>query len=627
MFIAAGLALASLAIYWQTRGFEFVNLDDAAYVANNPPAQRGLSIASVRWAFSTVYLANYAPLTWLTFLADFGRARLDPGAYHFTNIMFHAANAVLLFLILARLTAAPWPSALVAALFAVHPLHVESVAWVSSRKDVVSTFFGLAAIGAYGEFARRGRIAWYVATLGAFACSLLAKSMWVTLPCLLLLLDLWPLRRAEIGRTGARAWVRLIGEKLPLFAMSAACSAVTVYAQRAGGAMPGSDVLDFRMRATNAIVSYLRYLAATVWPVELIPYYTHPRDTLPAWTIAMSAGFLMAVTAAAWILRRRYPYVLVGWLWFVGTLIPVIGLIQVGAQAMADRYTYVPLTGVFIVFAWAIADVVDAAPRWRYPLAAVCVGLVVAFSVLAHEQVSRWRSSIVLWEYTLEVDPENPIALSNLGEAYIASARFDDAVSTISRALQIDSTNAGNLRNLAVAQRKLGHLDEAERLLRRALDFDPASSRAYNHLALVMMDRGRFEEAGAALNAALAIDADFLDALVNRGNLSLRRLQLVAAAADYEYVLGRDARNAGALSNLGTVRLLESRHEEAIELFERALAIAPRDAVTRTNLALALQSVGRIGDAKAQAELALKDDPSYLKARKTLEELDRPARE
>ncbi len=627
IILAAGLVLVSMAIYWQTRDFGFVNLDDPAYVAGNPEAQRGFSVASVRWAFSTVHLANYAPLTWLTFLADFARAGLDPGAYHLTNAVLHAANAALLFLVLARLTAAPWPSALVAALFAVHPLHVESVAWISSRKDVVSTFFGLAAIGAYGEFVRRRRIAWYAAVLALFVCSLLAKSMWVTLPCVLLLLDFWPLRRAGWIRADARAWLRLVVEKLPMFAIAAASSVVTIYAQREGGAMPGGDVLNLRMRAANAVVSYVRYLLATVWPVDLIPYYTHPKDTVPAWTIAASVVLLVGLTALAWLLRRQRPYVIVGLLWYVGTLVPVIGLVQVGGQAMADRYTYVPLIGLFIAAAWGLADFVRVVPRLRFAAAAACACAVAAFGLLAYQQTARWRDSVTLFEYTLSVDPENSVALGNLGDAYLAAERYDDAAEITTRALTLKPGNLGNLRNLALALRRMGQPDQAESVLRRALEVDPRAPRTQNLLALVLMDRGRWDEAQQALEAALAIDPEVLETHVNLGNLRLRRGDLGGAAIEYHYVLDRHPRDADVLSNLGIVHLMNADYAQAIEFFQRALSIAPRDAMTRTNLAIALLAANKPDEARQAAEDALRDDPNYAKARLFLEDLERMSAE
>jgi len=614
------LVASVLAVYGQTRHFEFVNYDDSAYLYENPPAQRGLSADSIHWAFTTIYLANYAPLTWLTFLADYARAGLDPGAYHTTNVLFHAANAALLFFVLTRLTASLWPSALVALLFALHPLHVESVAWVSSRKDVVSTFFALLALTAYARFARSRRIAWYAALCGAFVCSLLAKSMWVTLPCLLLLLDYWPVQRDDRVK-----WPRLWLEKLPLFAIAAVFSAVAVYAQRAGGAMPDTDILSFPLRLQNAAVSYLRYLTSSVWPAKLIPYYTHPKDSLTVIQVGGAVALLMVFSLIAWRLRKSRPYIPIGWLWYLGTLVPVIGIIQVGGQAMADRYAYVPLIGIYIAFAWALADLARGSVTRRATTVGAAVFFLVALAVTSHAQTARWKNSITLFEYTLSVDPENSVALGNLGGAYIASARYADAAEVTTRALELRPDNPGNLRNLGFALRKQGKLQEAENALRRSIELDPRSARGHNQLALVLMDTNRLDEAEQSLQTAQRIDPNFLDAQVNYGNIWLRRGQLELAAGQYEYVLARHPRNADALSNLGTVRLLETKYPEAIELFHRALEINPHDAVTRTNLAIALRSTGNTEQARRELEAALQDDPTYKNARSLLEDLKKEA--
>jgi tetratricopeptide (TPR) repeat protein len=412
---------------------------------------------------------------------------------------------------------------------------------------------------------------------------------------------------------------------VPFFAIALVISAVTVYVQRSSGAMPGSDLLSFPVRAANAVVSYMRYLIMTAWPVDLIPYYVHPKDSLPAWQVIVSIAAILGITAAAWRLRRRYPYLLVGWLWYVGTLVPVIGFVQVGGQAIADRYTYVPLVGVFIAVAWGLAGLVVAIPRALIAVAVACFVALAGSSLLAHEQTAHWRSSIALFEHTVAIDSHNPVAQGNLGAAYLATGRYDDAVTTIERGLRLDPSNPGNLRNLAMAKRKLGQLDEAERLLRTALELDPRAPRTFNHLALVYLDRGRLDDAENAISSALDLDPGFLDAHLNRGNVFLRRGELARAAEQYNYVLGRRPRDADALSNLGTVRLLETDYAAAIELFHRALAIAPRDAVTRTNLAIALDAAGRPKDALNEAEWAVRDDPNYDKAKSLLDELIRKA--
>ncbi len=622
LFVCLALAALTLAVYAQTRHFEFVNYDDPANLAAQAEVLHGLSPEGVQWAFTTTFVGNWIPVTGLTYLLDYSIHGLDPGGYHLTNTAFHCANAVLLFLVLAALTGATWPSALAAALFAAHPQHVESVAWISERKDVVSTFFGLAATGLYGRYASTQRRSAYAAVCLLFTLSLLSKSMLVTLPFVLLLLDVWPLRRAQLAREDAPQWRSLVIEKLPFIAIAAAVSAVTVAVQRASGAMPPGDLLSLPVRAANAVVSYVKYLALTVWPRGLIPYYVHPQDTIPLWHIAGAVLLIAAVTALAWRLRHRRPHLLVGWLWYLGTLVPVIGLVQVGGQAMADRYTYVPHIGLFVAAAWALAGLAVRSQSLRIGVAALSIAAVGALTTLAHQQTAHWRSSIALFEYTLAVDPDNPVALGNLGDAYLAAGRYQDAVNTIGVALQRNPRDAGNLRNLGAALRKLGDLADAERYIRRSLEIDPLSPHSHNHLALILTDQGREREAEDALNAALEVDPEFLDARVNIGNMHLRRGELDRAAEQYRYVLERRPRDAGALSNLGTVDLLNATYPDAIAHFRAALAIAPRDAITRTNLAIALQAAGNIEEARAEAEQALRDDPDYAKAKGLIGDLE-----
>ena len=620
--ISVALVAMTIAIYAQTLEFQFLNYDDPGNVAGRPEILHGLSSDGVRWAFTTTFVGNFIPVTGITYLTDYTFFGLHPGGFHATNVAFHCANATLLFLVLTSLTQRIWPSALVAALFAVHPLHVESVAWISERKDVVSTFFGLAVIGAYVRYARRKSYLAYALACVLFLLSLLAKSMLVTLPCALLLLDFWPLNRAGMSRSDIRRWLWLACEKVPFAILAAIVSVVTIIVQGESGAIPSTDLLSFPVRVANALVSYMRYLTAMVWPRDLIPYYAHPQDGLPAWQVAAAAILLLTVTAAAWLLRKRWPYFLVGWLWYVGTLVPVIGLVQVGGQAMADRYTYIPLIGIFVVIAWALADVVRAVPKSQHGIAAVCVIVLAVFGAFAYQQTARWRSSITLFEYTLSVDPTNSVALGNLGEAYVAAGRYEDAVRTTTLALQLRPGNAGNLRNLGSALRRLRRLDEAEDALRRSLELQPRSARGHNQLALVLMDRGRLDEAEQALRTAQQIDPEFLDAQLNYGNLWLRRGQLELAAGQYEFVLARRPRDVDALTNLGTVKLFQADYPAAVDRFRKALAIAPDDAVTRTNLGVALFAMGRIEEARREAETALEYDPEYAKAKGLLQDIE-----
>jgi hypothetical protein len=379
---------------------EFTSYDDRTYVSANRHIQRGLSAEAVRWAFTTTRAANWHPVTWVSHMIDVTVFGLAPGPAHAVNLALHVANVLLLFVFFARTTGAAGRSAVVAALFAVHPLHVESVAWIAERKDVLSTLFWLLATWEYVEYARSrstGRLA-LVAFL--MALGLLAKPMLVTLPFTLLLLDRWPLGRASAG------WKALVVEKLPLFALSIAACVATFLAQQAGGAVASVERFPAPVRVANAIWSYVAYLELTLWPRRLAVFYPHPGSSLPAWKVALAASILAAMTSLAVMLRRSRPYVLTGWLWYVGTLVPVIGLVQVGNQGMADRYTYVPLIGIFVIVAWTAAS-------WGSHTTIPAVAVVLALAAAARAQVMEWRDTVTVFTHALAVTGPNPTALVN----------------------------------------------------------------------------------------------------------------------------------------------------------------------------------------------------------------------
>ncbi len=379
ILICLFLVLATLTVYWQVGNYEFVNFDDDKYIIENFHVQKGLTRDSVIWAFTATHVSNWHPLTWLSHMLDFQLYGLNPSGHHLTNVFFHLVNTLLLFLVLKLMTGALWRSGLVAALFAVHPLHVESVVWVAERKDVLSTLFWMLTLWAYLGYTKRPGVKRYLVILLAFALGLMAKPMLVTLPFVLLLLDYWPLKRIELGQSaiglpaasqpstiankpGAQAF-RLLLEKTPMFVLAAVSSVVTFIVQKSGGAVGALETYPFKIRMANALLSYVIYLKKMIWPQNLAVFYPHPGQSLPMWQAA-GAGLLLVVVSIAVIRAgRRYPYLPVGWLWYVGTLVPVIGLVQVGDQAMADRYTYVSLIGLFIVVAWGVPDV---ARSWRY---------------------------------------------------------------------------------------------------------------------------------------------------------------------------------------------------------------------------------------------------------------------
>jgi protein O-mannosyl-transferase len=497
--VGGALVALTLAVFGHACANEFVNYDDPQYVTDNPHVRAGLSGAGVRWAFRATEALNWHPLTWLSLQLDHDLFGPRPWGYHLTNVLLHAANALLLFLVLHGLTGAVWRSAAVAGLFALHPLHVESVAWVSERKDVLSTFFGLLAVAAYLPYVRRPGLLRYLPVFLALALSLLAKPMLVTLPFVLLLLDYWPLGRLRLWGASPPAPAPLalvLGEKVPLLALAAASCVVTVYAQSKGGVVESLEAFPLGLRVGNAVVSYVRYLGLALWPVGLAAYYPHPRAALPAWQVAGAAALLAAVTALALVSARRRPYLAVGWLWYLGTLVPVIGLVQVGHQALADRYTYVPLVGVFIVVVWGLADLLGGQPGPRKLLAPAAAAALLACAALTWRQVTVWHDGRSLWEHTVRVTADNYVAEDNLARACLGGkGTLADAEAHLRAAVRINPDYAEGHTRLGTVLGRQGRNEEAVACFRRAVELRPGQAEAHAHLAVALARAGKLEEA------------------------------------------------------------------------------------------------------------------------------------
>lgn len=500
--IALLLALVTLAIYWPATHFDFINYDDPDYVIYNSALQHGITPASVAWAFKTDHASNWHPLTWLSHMADVSFYGLDPGRHHLTNLLFHAANVVLLFLVLWQLTGATWRSALVAALFGWHPLHVESVAWISERKDVLSTFFWLLTMSCYARYARGSKINYGLAFF-FFACGLLSKPMIVTLPFVLLLLDFWPLQRFKLGIR------RLVLEKTPFFVLTILDCAATFRAQQASHSVVSLPTLSFWERLANAIVSPLLYLWKTVWPADLaLPYpYSH---FWGFWT-GLGAGFvLLTISSLALGRSRRQPYFTVGWFWFLGTLVPVIGLVQVGLQPMADRYTYVPLIGIFIMVAWAIPEEWARWPRPGFISGATVGAILIFLAATTEKQLSYWRNSITLFSHTVETTSNNILAEYNLGEALARQGDETDAVTHYERAIAmhpnpVEAQYNSQLQahyNLGLIYLSHQKWSRAAEQFRACLQDDPHLARAHLNLATALTKLGQNAEAAAEQHIA-----------------------------------------------------------------------------------------------------------------------------
>jgi tetratricopeptide (TPR) repeat protein len=579
------LALCVLAVYGQTLGFGFVGYDDPTYVTTNRWVQQGLTWEGLRWAFTTFHFANWFPLTWLSLMLDVEIAGVDPRMFHLTNLVLHAANTLLLFEVLRRATGALERSAWVAALFAVHPLHVESVAWIAERKDVLSTLFWFLTMWLWLRWVERPGAARYAAVCVSFALGLLCKSMLVTLPFALLLFDSWPLGRLRRG-----SFFALVREKAPLFALAAASSTVTVVAQRAGRALGTLDAYPLAARFVNAVVSYAAYLRQTFWPTDLAVFYPHPGSDLPLAAGIGAALILGLVSALVVALRRSRPYLAVGWLWYLGTLVPVIGIVQVGFQARADRYTYVPLVGVFILLAWGIPDLLGRRPRL---LAAGAVASLLAAGWLAALQCGFWRDSFALFERAIAVTGDNAVAQNNLAAAHYQRNHAGDlerAVSHYAEAVRIDPGYATAINSLAGALSRLGRDEEAIERWSDAVRLEPRFKSALCNLCGALVRVGRHEEAEQRCVEALRVDPH-------------------AACAHY---------------NLGHLYLQQSRNPEAERHLSAAVQIAPRDADSRVGLGIALARQGRIEQAIAQYSEALRLDPSHAIARSNLDRIRRP---
>lgn len=569
------LALATLAVFSAVRHHDFIHLDDDLYITENPYVQKGLTGDTIKWAFTTTRGGLWIPLTWLSLMLEFELFGLKAGGYLLNNLLFHLANTLLLFLLLKRVTGQIWRTAFVAAVFALHPLRVESVAWAVERKDVLSTFFLLLILHAYVRYTENRAFYVYASALFFFLLGLMSKPMVVTLPCLLLLMDYWPLGRLNFGASelsqaagppdpGRKGptFSLLLYEKLPFFLLSVIFGIVTFLAQRNTGALSSLQRLPVWDRLANALVSYAAYIGKMVWPRNLAVLYPHPGDTLPGWQVAAAGLFLAVVTAfVIWSLRRRYRYPAVGWLWYLITLLPVIGLVQAGSQAMADRFTYIPLVGIFVIIAWGVPDLVGG---WRpckvlLPLSA---GLVLALLMLCTwSQVKYWRDSITLFEHTLQVTENNSPIHNNLGIVFLEQRRFADAASHFSKALQIRPNNARAHINLAVSLAHLGELQKAVEHYRRALKLAPDHAGAHNNLGNVLLIQGRVDEAAAEFARALELDPDY----------------------------------AEAHNNLGVVLVRRGKFAEAIGHFREALRVKPDYRQARANLALALQQAKKKG--------------------------------
>lgn len=651
-FIGLLLAAVTLAVFWQVRNCDFINYDDPAYVTSNPHVERGLSLSGMRWALGSTQNGNWHPLTWLSHMLDADLFGSTPAGPHALNLLLHVANTVLLFRLLRDLTGAHWPSAFVAALFALHPLHVESVAWISERKDVLSTFFLFLTLWTYMRYAqtparaesrepragtsmpafdpRPSTLDYWLALL-FFGFALMSKPMAVTLPFVLLLLDYWPLGRVAVARCRAPGeaaaerqklalrtshlalpWT-LVREKVPFFLLSAVVCGVTLIAQRQSGALYALTHLTLGDRVGNAFVSWARYLGKLFWPVNLAVPYPHPGQ----WPMAdaiLGAALVAAVSAAALGFARKLPFLFTGWFWFLGTLIPVIGLVQVGIQSMADRYTYVPSIGIFIALAWGIQT---ALARWRMPAASAGVAALVLLTACAARtmnQLRYWHNSGTLFRHALDVTQNNYVAHDNLAAWCFDQGRLDEALEHCRASLRINPADALARNNLGHGLFLQGRIDEAIEEFNRAIELKPDYASAWLNLGSAFLEQKRYPDAIRCYEKAVQLRPDSAEAHHRLGGAFLQQREYARSIPCFEAALRLRPDFAAAHVLLGTALAGLGKIDDAIRHYDAALRLTPDDAAARAVLAEMLLGRGRAEEAAEQYREVLRSVPGDVAA-------------
>jgi len=579
LYICLILSLLILLVYWQIQYFDFIIYDDPNYVQDNEQVKQGLTWAGILWSFSTTHAANWHPLTWLSLMLDTHIFGVQSGGYHWTNVMFHLVNSLLLFLIFNRMTGSIWRTGFVAAIFALHPLHVESVAWITERKDVLSTFFGFLTIGAYIYYTEEPNVRRFLMILLFFALGLLAKPMLVTIPFLLLLLDYWPLARYKSGKmTGygesrkntmgnngvpplishpMLGWKWLLVEKTPLFMMSIVSGIITLYAQRTGGALATLEKFSLADRLANALVSYAAYLGKMVFPCGLALLYPHPH-TWPLAKVFLSGFTLLLITMLVWRRNNSRGYLKVGWLWYLVTLLPVIGILQVGNQAMADRYTYIPLIGPSLIIAWEAAAQFN---NWRYGkcvLSSIAAVIIIILSLLTFRQVGLWQNTETILNNSIINTNGNHEAFNNLGVFLMIKGQYKQAIAYLENCLSIN----------------------------------PEFAVAYNNLGQAYIRTGNYEKGIAILERGLQINPGLIKARRNLANIMLLKENYLGAATHYRLLIQANQGDADMFNDLGVALARLGKEKEAMANFRRALAMNPQHREAMMNMRLLLNHAG-----------------------------------
>ena len=629
LFVALCLIIGIVAVYIKVQKFDFVGFDDDLYVTQNHYVQKGISLEGIKWAFTTFHSANWHPVTWLSHMLDCELFGLNPAGHHWTNVEFHIANTLLLFFILFRMTGTIWRSAFVAALFALHPLHVESVAWISERKDVLSTFLGLLSIAAYYGYVKKSSAKYYLLVIVLFSLGLMAKPMLVTLPFVLLLLDFWPLKRfhfqsdfqlrseASVG-DALRKNYRIILEKVPFFVLIAGSCIVTFFAQKSEGAVKPMASLPLKYRMANAVVSYVKYVLKAIWPHKMAVFYPHPGSTLPLWQIFGAALLILAACYGAIRTVKKYPYLLVGLLWYLGTLVPVIGLVQVGDQAMADRYAYIPLVGIFIIVSWGAWDLFKERRFQKIFLGMSAAVLLAALSWVTFFQLNTWKNGVTLFEHAVNVTKNNYNAQNNLATA-LGPTDLDRAIRHYKEALRIYPGFVMARNNLGLSYSRKGNYKEAALCFTKVLKIDPQNTDTRMDLANIFFLQGKPEKAISEYREILKADPENARAHYNLACMLLSQHKIDQAVKHYNETLNIDPKYSKAHYGLGNILFRQGKIKEAVSHYFKAIQYKPDYVQVYNTLGSILAKEGKFKKAGVFFSAALKIDPGFSEARANLD--------
>ncbi|OQB53031.1 MAG: TPR repeat-containing protein YrrB [Deltaproteobacteria bacterium ADurb.Bin151] len=654
ILICLALAILTVAAFWQLRDCGFINMDDGLYVYRNAAVQSGLNANNIKLAFSPELAklsGHWHPLTWLSWMLDHELFGLNPRGYHLINLLLHLVNTLLLFLVLRRMTKSLWPSAFVAALFAIHPLHVESVAWIAERKDVLSTFFWMLTMGAYSYYVESPGLKRYVFVVLFFVLGLLAKPMLITLPFVLLLLDFWPLRRfqaikpgdrvqaevpklltsekqkkksktkqitketLEVQKSAAPEYSRsrifpLLWEKVPLFALAILSSVITYFAAQSAGAVESTEALSLGVRIGNAFVSYIAYIGKMIWPSNLAIFYPHPLGVI-LWQVLGSVLLLAAITLAVFWKLRRFPYLATGWLWYLGTLVPVIGIVQAGSQAMADRYTYVSLIGLFMIAAWGVPELLKT---WRYRkeiLLALSILIILGLSTKTWTQVGYWQNSFTLFDHVLKVTDRNWLAYNNRGTAYKDLGNYRQAIEDFNKAIEIKVNYADAYSNRGAAYKGLGNYGQAIEDYNKAIAIKPDEAMAYSNRGNAYKGLGNYQQAIEDYNRAIEMKPDEAMAYGNRGVAYKGLGNYRQAIEDYNRAIEINPSYVDAYMNRGVAYGILGNYRQAIEDLNKAIEIKPDEAKAYGNRGNAYAGLGHYRQAIEDYNKAIEIKPDY----------------